>query len=373
MKWLIWVLGPVVVVVQLFSRMPFAQDYRALLRSGQRHAAAKQWEAAVSDLQAARKIKSDDAELLSELSYALFMAKHLSEAKLAAEQAIKFASTDNQKAASLYNLGRILLAEGEEQGNVDEERVVEAFEKSLQLRYSEETARRLLTVYDLTDATICKTPRSLASICECFANLPDGLCSLHEQPAHPEARIIQASWKMAVPSTGRSTLFLAIRFGDGWSVVENLGRERDSDPIYWYISDIKLKVGKNEAKRFAILSYTRSEEDVHCTQLSGKALGVKGLRDEVDVSCRTETKRIKHCSIDEHEHSASCIDRIAACKYTESMHIEEEVPARLRRQVKAILSKKNRSSKADLRIDNQGNFAGTEIEDGTCDAPQPIK
>lgn len=372
MRWLTWVFGPIV-VVQLFSSTPYAQDYRALLRSGQRHAAAKQWEAAVTDLQAARKLKPDDAELLSELSYALLMTKHLSEAKLAAEQAIKYASADNLKAASLYNLGRILLAEGEGQGNVDEEKVIEAFEKSLQLRYSEETARRLLTVDDLTDAIICKTPRPLATICDCFAKLPDGQCALHEQPTHPDARLIEASWEMSVPSTGRSTLFLVIRFGDGWSVVENLGRERDANPTYWYMSDIKLKVENHLGERYAILNYTRSEEDVQCAQRSGKELGVKGLPDEVEVSCRTETQHIKRCSLDEHEHSASCIDRIAACKYTESIHIEEVVPAKLRRQVKAILSQKNRKSKADLRIDQQGNFAGTEIKNNTCDAPQPIK
>lgn len=118
------------------TKEPMPAAYRDALALGRKLTAGKQYAEAAAAFQTALSAVPEDARALSELSWALFLGKDLDKAKPAAELAVRL-GRNNVKAASLYNLGRILEAEdaGPEAAN--------AYRESLALRPNKTVAERL--------------------------------------------------------------------------------------------------------------------------------------------------------------------------------------------------------------------------------------
>src|SRR4051812_33150108 len=102
--------------------------YRAALRAGRSKLKKKDAKGAVASFEAALVAVPDDARALSELGFAAFLAGDLVKARQATERSIAAAGDPKLRAASMYNLGRIL----EAQGKKDD--AVEIYRRSLALR-----------------------------------------------------------------------------------------------------------------------------------------------------------------------------------------------------------------------------------------------
>ena len=122
--------------LQTRVKEPMPTAYRDALRLGRKLGGDKKWSEAAEAFRAALAAAPDDPRALSELSWALFQTKELAPAKVAALSAVHVAR-NNVKAASLYNLGRILEEEHDRDGAAN------AYRESLALRPNKTVADRL--------------------------------------------------------------------------------------------------------------------------------------------------------------------------------------------------------------------------------------
>jgi hypothetical protein len=107
---------------------PAGESYDAALSRGRELVKTKQYKGAIAAFQAALVATPGDARAQSELGWAAFRAGDLDLAQDATRKSIDAASDPKVKAASLYNLGRILEARGDAKAAGD------AYRESLQLR-----------------------------------------------------------------------------------------------------------------------------------------------------------------------------------------------------------------------------------------------
>ena len=112
------------------------EAYRSGMKAGLAHARAGMYKQAAAEFGKAAKALPGDARAFSELSWALFKSGNLAAAKKAAENSISNA-TGKLKAASLYNLGRVLEAQEDPEG------ATAAYRRSLNLRPNATVGKRL--------------------------------------------------------------------------------------------------------------------------------------------------------------------------------------------------------------------------------------
>lgn len=204
---------------------PIPAAYRDALRRGRQLTAAKQYAEAGAAFRAALAAVPDDARALSELSWTLYLAKDPA-AKDVALQAVA-AGRNNVKAASLYNLGRIL----EDAGAGGE--AANAYRASLAMRPNKTVADRLAAL-DPAAAPLATTleieewgppaptrPATCAALGdddEGFAAWsPDGACDVVAADvavtgAGPFTAVTQLTRKRG----GSDEAFVAVQTADGW-------------------------------------------------------------------------------------------------------------------------------------------------------------
>jgi tetratricopeptide (TPR) repeat protein len=117
------------------------KKYRVALERGRKLEQAGDHAGAISAFEEALAVRPDDPKTLSELGWAAFHAGAFDRAEDATRKAIAHASTAQQKAAALYNLGRIQEAHG------DKEAARASYRESLRLRPSR-TVRKQLAQLD---------------------------------------------------------------------------------------------------------------------------------------------------------------------------------------------------------------------------------
>lgn len=204
---------------------PMPPAYREALARGRKQTSDKQYVEAAASFRAALAAVPDDPRALSELSWALFLGKELAAAREAAEAGVKL-GRNNVKAASLYNLGRIL----EAQGAVPE--AANAYRESLALRPNATVAARLgkldptapahadsleIEEWGPPLATRPATCADLGEHPELEAWSPDGACEVTVTEVAltgggPFAQVVQLGRKRS----GSDEAFLAVRTAGGW-------------------------------------------------------------------------------------------------------------------------------------------------------------
>lgn len=113
------------------------REARRLLASGRKHAGKKDYDRAIADLEQAAARAPGNASVLSELGWTQLLAGRLDDAQATSEKALAAARTDRQRAAILYNLGRIAEARG------DVATARGRYEESLRLRRNKVVKKQL--------------------------------------------------------------------------------------------------------------------------------------------------------------------------------------------------------------------------------------
>lgn len=192
-------------------REPMPGAYRDALALGRKLTNDQRYAEAVTAFQTALSAVPEDARALSELSWALYLAKDLARAKPAAELAVRL-GRNNVKAASLYNLGRIL----EDEGATAE--AANAYRESLALRPNKTVAERLAKLDPSAPASA-----ALLEIEEWgppIASLPTTCAAL------PEDDEDFAAWSQNGPCEVKPTAITLAGAGDPFAAVTMLARKR---------------------------------------------------------------------------------------------------------------------------------------------------
>jgi hypothetical protein len=193
------------------------------LRRGRELARAEDWEAAVAELETAFAANPSDGAVVTELGWALFRTGRLERAHAVMQPFVMSAAPGVQRAAALYNLGRVAEVRGER------EVAATYYQSSLADREHQAVRRRLAAVAPATTFGDEFRPRSTAGP---FADLaaycaPDGPASGACQavpsddiggatrlnaPTPPwlDARVLVVGWKCR----------LALRTARGWFVAD---------------------------------------------------------------------------------------------------------------------------------------------------------
>jgi tetratricopeptide (TPR) repeat protein len=204
--------------------------YRAALKAGRAKVKAKDFKGAVAELEAALVAVPDDARALSELGWAAFKAGDLVKARKATDRSIAAAGDPELRAASFYNLGRILEAESKKVEAID------AYRRSLVLRPNATVRDRLvgLDPEARPDEPIAPQPLagpfpSMNAYCEKLAKQPE------PEPCKPAAEngielpkvAFEAPFKeLAIMLTDDERCSLGIRTPAGWFVNEDFAECR---------------------------------------------------------------------------------------------------------------------------------------------------
>lgn len=208
------------------TKGPMPAAYRDALHTGRKLAAAGQWPKAADSFRAALAAVPDDPRALSELSWALFQAKDPG-ARAVAEQAVKV-GRNNVKAASLYNLGRILEAAGDAPGAAN------AYRESIVMRPNKTVAQHLAKVdpaarpaadlleieeWGPPDAARPSTCDALGDDGEGYAEWsPDGACKVTatDVAITGEPGPFQQVTQLVRTRSGSDEAFIAVKTADGW-------------------------------------------------------------------------------------------------------------------------------------------------------------
>jgi hypothetical protein len=191
--------------------------YTDAMADGARLEKKHDYKGAVQAFERAVAARPDDAGALSELGWAAFLAGDLARASDATQRAVAAAKESNQKAAALYNLGRI----SEQKG--DKAKAADSYRQSLALRPNATVEARLKSL----SAADPLAPQPLAGPfvtieAFCTAAKPDR-CFLEgpalSKPTAPwsAARLIQTG------APDDRAVRLAIRAGTGWFVTRPSG------------------------------------------------------------------------------------------------------------------------------------------------------
>jgi Tetratricopeptide repeat len=200
------------------------QRYRAALKAGRAKLKQNDAKGAVASFEAALKAVPDDARALSELGWAAFKAGDLAKARQATDRSIASAGDAKLRAASLYNLGRILEAEGKKP------EAIEPYRRSLALRPNATVRDRLVALdpaakpdEPIAPAALAGPYPSLDAYCAAFTKEQDEPCVLDRAsaPKLPELKLEAPYRELAVLLTGYDQhCTLAIRTGAGWFIDE---------------------------------------------------------------------------------------------------------------------------------------------------------
>lgn len=192
----------------------------------------EKWKDATAKLVEARALAPDDVVILSELGWAALHADDLATSKDASEKALAIAKEPRQRASVLYNLGRVLEAEKDNEG------ALAKYKESLGLRPSKAIEERIASL----GGKAPDPPKAEPLPCQkVFANTAD-LCScLLPNPAPVGATCATDANAPKIPSgdlevvrtstatEGESALYLVANVGSGITPVVDIGRDYHPD------------------------------------------------------------------------------------------------------------------------------------------------
>jgi len=200
--------------------------YRQHLRAGRKLAKAKQWSAAIAELDAALAAIPGDDRALGELSWAAFSAGDYERARKAGHDSVLAATDAKLKAASLYNLGRI------EEANGKIADAVARYRESLALRPNKIVAKRLADLEKLAPAVAadaepspCSKPMPEDKLCPCLLATVDPDLLGEREPSCELSDAGAAGFQVARYSSGdrgEDEVALAAEGPTGWFVVDDV-------------------------------------------------------------------------------------------------------------------------------------------------------
>jgi tetratricopeptide (TPR) repeat protein len=205
--------------------------YRAALRAGRARMAKNDARGAIASFEQALVAIPDDARALSELGFAAFKARDLTKARQATEQSIAAAGDPRLRAASMYNLGRILEAQDKKSEALD------VYRRSLALRPNIIVRDRVVALdpdakpdEPIAPVELQGPFPTLEAYCAAAAQVePDEPCrtSGDEVPTLPTVTLEKPYQQLAMLQTGfAQSCSLAIRTAAGWFVHEEFAECR---------------------------------------------------------------------------------------------------------------------------------------------------
>jgi tetratricopeptide (TPR) repeat protein len=208
--------APPPVVVEMAAPAP-AKGYHRALERGRQAARRGDQPAAIAAFEEALAARPEDARALGELGWAAFKLGELLRAEDATRRSIARAADPRLRAASLYNLGRIL----EDRRLPDEARA--AYEESLRLRPNGTVRERLAALGAGADDTAGAPPlagpyASPAAYCAALNERNPSFPVTCEDP--PLARAGGAQVFGVIDEYGDRACALAVADGGGWRVRE---------------------------------------------------------------------------------------------------------------------------------------------------------
>lgn len=385
-EWLLLALLALMCTAQTAAGQPQLQGEKSLLEQGRELAQAKKWEAACTAFEQALRAAPNDPALLSELGYAYLMRNQLDRAEKYTHQAVDAATTNSLKAASLYNLGRIKEAQGQP------ELAIELYKASLRLRPNDEVAHHILELDEFAEAAPCRAPaKNLDDLCVCLKRVlkSDRCYPGTSDKSTEEATNLDVVWYPERPSVGEHSLFLAVRFRDGWSVVRHFSRQISRTHTQ-HRNDLlaagRVTIGGRQLLR--LVSQSNVSED-HCQLIDGVHFRMSpNERDREFITCQTELTSWEICTLDEAHHELNCPVHVnVACKSNRDLLADSnDFLPRLTEKGKQWLNKALRDGKTalkgQLRLSAEGTairVTGTQIKvsevsigPSVCDKPQPV-
>ncbi len=236
-------------------------NYRKHLSAGRKLAAREEWKKAAAELELALKAIPDDGRALSELGWVAFQAGDYDRARTVNAASVRFAAQAVVKAASLYNLGRVAEAQG------NQKQAAEHYRESLRLRPGNKAVTKRLAHLGETPPEVgefdgkaqseCSAPVAKDQLCSCeSADLGDPedegvelACDVEDAPL-PGFAYVNTATTSTTSFEASSSTELAMKLPDGrWKPAALLtsgtgGRGHTED---WDVSKLeKRKVGARE-------------------------------------------------------------------------------------------------------------------------------
>jgi len=158
------------------------------LRAGRKLEKKNDWAGAVAELEQAVALYGIEPAALSELSWAAFNAGKLDRAEETARRSAELTSDPRMRAASLYNLGRVLEQRG------DKPAALAAYQRSHRLRTSPVVAKRIAGLGGKVAAGAglhpCAALMSQDELCRCASRqLYDGVATGDQEPDWEHPRV----------------------------------------------------------------------------------------------------------------------------------------------------------------------------------------
>ncbi len=275
-----------------------ARRFRAAMADGRKLGRAGDHAGAVAAFDRALAVQPDDPGALSELGWEAFLGRSLDRAEAATRRAVAAATEPRLKAASLYNLGRVL----EERGRRDA--AAAAYAESLHARPSR-TVREQLAKIDPAAAAAADPLKpvplagpfpSLAAFCDSLPDEADhdrAACPNVEDTPNGVVEDPEAPWLEAryFRDADQMTCHLAVRVAAGWFA--------DRDGFYCHdnfseleqeefaLADLVPGGAKELVLKVALSRYQRDDvelEDDSGGKFTGRATVCQG-RDEETTVC----------------------------------------------------------------------------------------
>ena len=229
------------------------KGYAEALAKGQKLAKEKKYTKAIAAFEAALAAEPGDARALSELSWVAFRAGKLDQAKKAAQDSIAAAKDPRLKAASLYNLGRVVEANG------DTAAAKAAYKQSLDLRSNKTVARRLAVLSSPIQPSAVEGPyKDEKEFCDKTraeldpSLLEDFECAFRKLDSEPEldAPFLEVLVADISSGGGSSEWHLAMKVDAGWFLLRDWtyveGSFREVNHVVIGVDNTRLVAEHNE-------------------------------------------------------------------------------------------------------------------------------
>lgn len=197
--------------------------YRTYLRKGRKYAKTRHYGEASRALEKALEAMPTGARALSELGWAAFQTGDYARARMANQDAIRWARDPALAAASMYNLGRLAEAVG------DREEAARQYQKSLSLRPNDAVQKRLNALSQAPETTppperaMCGPFKDIDALCRCVAEQRGTRRTDKPLSCQRESRDIPGVELLFVGDDAEEWVYLIHRKTGGWSAVAVLG------------------------------------------------------------------------------------------------------------------------------------------------------
>jgi tetratricopeptide (TPR) repeat protein len=252
--------------------MASVKSARQALTEGRSLAKEKEWPLAIAKFEAALKLTPSDAQILSELGYALYFTKDYARAEKVNHQAIAAGGKRGTTAAVWYNQGLVYQATG------DRVKAKAAFQESLALR-SNKTALAAFTALGGKETELgvppvaCPEATSASALCTCLSKSRDFFSFGQGPTCSVKAALATnalGTWEvLSVGSEQERAYFLTLKTKDKMMTLGEVGADYEPGAfgVHNESSGWSFKTGKAGASTHYAVEYTVDNEDTNMAGL----------------------------------------------------------------------------------------------------------